>query len=143
MDQVKLSKRMRRLASAEGFSLTEILIVLAIIGILILIALPNFKPLITKVKTTEARDQLRYAKMLQETYYFEHDRYASSLQELGFAQNALVTEGGEARYRIEVINADGQGFEITATAVVDFDKDGVFNQWKVDQNGKISEIVPD
>lgn len=127
----------------EGFSLTEILIVLAIIGILILIALPNFKPLINRVKATEAKDQLRYARILQDSYYFEHDCYGKTLKSIGFAQSPLVTEGGEARYRIEISYADEKKYEIRAIAVTDFDKDGVFNTWKVDQNGKISEEIPD
>ena len=127
----------------QGFSLTEILIVLAIIGILILLALPNFTPLINRVKASEAKEQLRYVKMLQETYYFEHDKYCNSLQELGFSQSSLVTEDGEARYRIDIIKADEKAYEIQAVSVVDFDKDGVLNTWKVDQSGKISEIIPD
>ena len=138
MDRIK-----RFLKSEEGFSLTEILMVLAIIGILILLALPNFKPLVNKVKAMEAKDQLRYIKMLQNTYYLEHDRYAKELSEIGFSQIVLVTEGGEARYRIDIVNADELKYEIQAVAVVDFDKDGVYNTWKVDETGKITEVIPD
>ena len=136
--------RIRRfLKSEEGFSLTEILMVLAIIGILILLALPNFKPLVNKVKAMEAKDQLRYLKMLQNTYYLEHDRYAKELTEIGYSQVVLVTNGGEARYRIDIINADELKYEVHAVSVVDFDKDGVYNTWKVDETGKITEVIPD
>jgi type IV pilus assembly protein PilE len=136
--------RMRqRLRDDRGFSLTEILIVLAIIGILILIALPRFAPLVNRVKATEAKDQLRYVKMLQETYFFEHDRYAGELSALGFEQNRLTTEGGEARYRIEVVSADANSYIVQAIAVVDFDKDGEFNVWQVDESGQIKEIIAD
>ena len=138
MDRIK-----RFLKSEEGFSLTEILMVLAIIGILILLALPNFKPLVNKVKAMEAKDQLRYIKMLQNTYYLEHDRYAKELSEIGFSQVVLVTDGGEARYRIEIVNANNLKYEAQAVAVVDFDKDGVYNTWKVDETGKITEVIPD
>ena len=138
MDRIK-----RFLKSEEGFSLTEILMVLTIIGILILLALPNFKPLVNKVKAMEAKDQLRYIKILQNTYYLEHDRYAKELSEIGFSQIVLVTEGGEARYRIDIVNADELKYEIQAVAVVDFDKDGVYNTWKVDETGKITEVIPD
>lgn len=136
--------RIRRfLKSEEGFSLTEILMVLAIIGILILLALPNFKPLVNKVKAMEAKDQLRYLKMLQNTYYLEHDRYAKELTEIGYSQVVLVTDGGEARYRIDIINANELKYEVHAVSVVDFDKDGVYNTWKVDETGKITEVIPD
>jgi type IV pilus assembly protein PilE len=138
-----MDKIEKNISPEAGFSLTEILIVLAIIGILILLAIPNFKPLISRVKATEARDQLRYARMLQESYFLEHDRYGTALSEIGFSPRPLITEGGEARYRIAIERADAKGYEISATAVVDFDGDGRFNKWIVDESGKIREIIPD
>ncbi|WP_418409938.1 prepilin-type N-terminal cleavage/methylation domain-containing protein, partial [Alistipes sp.] len=38
----------------RAFSLPELLVVLVIIGILVLIALPNLMPLISRAKSTEA-----------------------------------------------------------------------------------------
>lgn len=42
----------------QAFSLPELLVVLVIIGILVLIALPNLMPLISKAKSMEAQQQL-------------------------------------------------------------------------------------
>ena len=38
----------------RAFSLTELLVVLVIIGILVLVAMPNLLPLISRAKATEA-----------------------------------------------------------------------------------------
>lgn len=38
-----------------AFSLTELLVVLVIIGILVLVAMPNLMPLISRAKATEAQ----------------------------------------------------------------------------------------
>ena len=43
----------------KAFTLMELLIVLIIIGILVLLALPNLMPLISKAKSTEAQLQLQ------------------------------------------------------------------------------------
>lgn len=44
----------------RAFSLPEMLVVLVIIGILVLIALPNLMPLISKAKAMEAQQQLAF-----------------------------------------------------------------------------------
>jgi type IV pilus assembly protein PilE len=127
----------------SGFSLTELMVVLVIVGVLVLIALPRLMPLVTKAKTTEAKLQLKQLHTLEQSYKFEHDCYSSSLPEIGFEQEKLVAQGGQARYRIEVVSADERSYSAHATSVVDFDGDGTFNVWVVDESGGIKEKVPD
>jgi type IV pilus assembly protein PilE len=127
----------------DGFSLTELMIVLVIIGILVLLALPKLLPIVTKAKTTEAKLMLKQVHTLEQAYKYERDRYSVQLNELGFEQEKLVSQGGQARYKIEVVNADEKAFQAQATSVVDFDNDGTFNVWVVDQTGMITEKVPD
>jgi len=128
-----------------AFTLTEIMVVMIIIGILVFLALPVLLPLITKAKTTEAKLQLEHLQMLEKNYYYEHSKYSKDLTELGFIQEKLTTESkdGRANYRIEVVNATNSGFTARATAVVDFNSDGTFNVWEVDQDKNIKEITPD
>ena len=123
--------------------MTELMVVLVIIGVLVLLALPKLMPLVTKAKTTEAKLMLKQVYTLQQSYKFEHDRYSTALSEISFEQEKLTAEGGQARYKIEVVNADEKTFLAQATSTVDFDDDGTFNVWVVDQTGTIKEKIPD
>ena len=138
-----MRKKLLRDRSESGFSLTELMVVLVIIGVLVLLALPRLLPLVTKAKTTEAKLMLKHVYTLQQSYKYEHDRYSTSLSDVGFEQAKLITESGQARYKIEIVSADESSFSAQAVSVVDFDNDGTFNVWTVDQAGAIKEKVPD
>ncbi|MDR2653680.1 MAG: type IV pilin protein [Prevotellaceae bacterium] len=127
----------------KAYSLSELLIVLVIIGILILVALPNLMPLISRAKSTEAQQQLAFLHTLEKNHFYTYSRYSSSLEEIGFEQQPLVSDGGNANYVIEIVEASEQGFKATATAIVDFDGDGIFNVWEIDQDKKLLEKVKD
>ena len=121
-----------------GFTLTELLVTLAIIGILVLIALPNLMPLISKTRSTEAKQNLAYIHSLEKSWYMEHSKYSSDLQEIGFE----IENAADAQYRYEV-SASGSTFHATATAITDFDNDGQLNVWEIDQARNLKEITPD
>ena len=127
----------------HAFSLPEMLVVLVIIGILVLIALPNLTPLISRAKAMEAQQQLAFVHTLQKSYFYTYSRYSDSLDEIGFEQQPLVTDGGNANYRIEIIEAGESGFKAQAVSVVDFDKDGQYNTWEIDQDKTLTEVVQD
>lgn len=133
----------RSIADNRGFSLTELLVVLVIIGVLVLLALPRLMPVVTKAKTIEAKLNLKQIYMLQKSYKFEYDKFSSNYSELGYEQETLITDGGNARYLIEISSAELNSFVATATSVVDFDNDGVFNVWEVNETGIIKESIPD
>ncbi len=132
-----------KLRRAEGFSLPEIMVVLVIVGVLVLLALPKLLPLVTKAKTTEAKLMLKQVYSLEQSYKFEHDRYTQTLSDIGFEQSKLTTEGGQARYKVDVVSADDKAFIAQATSVVDFNNNGTFNVWMVDESGAIKEKIPD
>ncbi|WP_256014120.1 type IV pilin protein [Desertivirga xinjiangensis] len=129
----------------SGYTLTEILVVLVIIGILVLLALPNLLPLITKAKSTEAKVQLEHLHTQEKNFFYEKSKYSTDLNEIGFLQEKLSTEGedGKANYRIEVVQASNTGFLARATAVVDFNGNGTFNVWEIDQDKNLKEVTPD
>lgn len=119
------------------------LVVLVIIGILVLLALPNLMPLISKAKSTEAKLQLEHLYTLEKSFFYEQSKFSSDLGEISFEQQKLVKEGGQANYRIEVIEASNEHFRARAMSVTDFDGDGVFNVWEIDDNKKLIEVTPD
>lgn len=128
-----------------AFTLTEILIVLVIIGILVLLALPNLMPLITKAKYTEAKLQLEHVYTLEKTYFFENSKYSSDLNSIGYLQEELNSESnsGKANYQLEIVESSASSFTARATSVVDFDGDGVYNVWEIDQDKNLKEIIQD
>ncbi len=140
MNKTLLAIRKKRL---RAFSLPELLVVLVIIGILVLIALPNLMPLIAKAKSTEAQQQLAFLHALQKNNFYTYSRYSESLADLGFEQSKLASEGGQANYVIEIIEASEQGFRARATAIVDFNGNGIFNVWEIDQDKELRETVKD
>lgn len=128
----------------EGFTLPELLVVLVIVGILVLLALPSLLPLITKARSTEAKNNLSHIHTLQKTYFYEYSRFSQDLTSIGFAYDGkFVTEGGNINYQLEVVDASNTGYLARATALTDWDGDGVFNTWEIDQEGQLREVQPD
>ena len=137
--QTILNKRLK------AYTLVEMLFVLAIIGALVLLALPNLLPLLTRAKATEAKLQLAHVQVLEKNYFYEHSKYSKDLTEIGFIQEPLSTDNknGRANYRIDITNATNTTFTATATAVVDFNGNGTFNVWQIDQDTNLKEVTPD
>lgn len=127
----------------KAFTLQELLIVLVIIGILVLIALPNLMPLISKAKSTEAQLQLSHVYTLEKNYFYMYSKYTDELKDIGFEQAKLVTDDGNANYRLEVEVANATEFKIKAVSVTDFDGDGVYNVWEINQDKKLVEVIKD
>jgi type IV pilus assembly protein PilE len=124
----------------RSFTLTELLIALVIVGILVYLALPDYSQVVSNAKATEAKLQLEHVYSLETTHFYERSRYRA---EIGFQQQRLMSEGGNANYRVVVVSAGAKEFLARATAVADFDQDGVFNVWEIDQEKGLKEVVKD
>jgi type IV pilus assembly protein PilE len=129
----------------QAFTLTELLVVLVIIGILVLMSLPVLMPLISRTRSVEAKQGLKHIYTLEKTHFYEFSKYTNDLEKIGFEQEKLVSEGedGKANYDFQIINADTKTFQARATAVVDFDGDGQFNVWEIDEKNDLQEVIKD
>ena len=71
----------------SGFTLVELMIVVAIIGILSAVAVPNFKRYQAKAKTSEAKIQLAAAYTSEQSFYGDFGIYSNCLPYMGFDPN--------------------------------------------------------
>ncbi len=84
----------------KGFTLIELMIVVAIIGILAAIAIPNFIKFQARSKQSEAKANLKAMFTAEKAFYQEKDRFSSYVAEVGFAPernnryNYSLTSGG-------------------------------------------------
>ncbi|MCI4668089.1 MAG: type IV pilin protein [Bacteroidia bacterium] len=128
----------------KGMTLTELLVVLAILGVLLLLAFPVLKPLFSVTHSLEAQTNLKHLATLQETHFLRTTKYSEQFSSLGFEQAKLISqENGTAHYQIDIVTISGDNFLARATSVTDFDGDGIFNVWEIDKNKIPKEITPD
>lgn len=126
-----------------AYNLQDVLVTLVIVGILLLLALPNLMPLISKTKSTEAQLQLKHLYNSQTTYRYMYSKYTSELSEIDFEAPKTVNQNGTSNYIYEIVSASGSSFKAKATAITDFDGDGILNVWEIDENGVPKQIVKD
>ena len=96
-------------ASQAGFTLVELMIVVAIIGILSAVAVPNFKRYQAKSKTSEAKIQLAAAYTAQQSFYGDFGIYHNCFTYMGYDPSSEISN----RYFAIGINT-GAGIELGA-----------------------------
>ena len=62
----------------SGFSLVELMVVVAIIGVLASLAVPRFKTFQAKARQAEAKTNLAHLYTLQQSFHADYDTYAGS-----------------------------------------------------------------
>jgi type IV pilus assembly protein PilA len=128
---------------SAGFSLIELMIVVAIISVLATIAIPNFMKFSMKAKTSEASGNLNAIRMAQDSYRSENDVYLDCTagpaaggtdctpdawdSPAGFVAIGYEPDGS-VRYQYDVdVTAGGAGVppHFMASALGDLDEDGL------------------
>ena len=134
--------RRTRYARSSGFSLIEIMLVVSIIGILSVVAIPQFVTYQLRSKSAEAKTNLGVIKVLEHTYFSEQDTFLAVAPEppvvpgsnpaafnpaAGFAPLGFRPEGRVYFSYGASVSADGVGY--TADAAADIDGDGFPQFW--------------
>lgn len=72
----------------DGFTLVELMVVVAIIGLLSAVAIPNFKKYQAKAKVSEAKLQLSAAYTAESAFFSDYNIYGTCLAYMGFDPSA-------------------------------------------------------
>jgi type IV pilus assembly protein PilA len=129
----------------DGFSLVELMIVVAIIGVLAAIAVPKFGTFQAKARQSEAKGNLSHIYTLEESYYGDHEVYvaiaaqaagACAINDLGFQLRpcTAITEGGPRYSYITAVVGVGWLGTATAGANIIVKSCATKDTWTVDQD---------
>ena len=131
------------LARSKGFTLIELMIVVAIMAILAIVSVGGYRQYIRRANRVDATSALLRVSAAQERFYLQNDRYATTADELADPPpDGLGTpETDHGLYDLAVAAADAgatTGYTVTATAADagsqrDDDDCQVFS---IDQSGK-------
>lgn len=69
----------------KGFSLVELIVVVAIIGILAAIVIPSYNKISARIKQSEAKINMSSIYSAQKAFFAEHNGYHSSLPLIGYS----------------------------------------------------------
>jgi len=138
-----MTLRQSQLTSRTGFTLVELMIVVAIIGVLSAVAIPQFRTYQFKSKTAEVKSNLSAIRIAEEAYFAEFSEYRSAAPEPAtipgsvpvafdgvssqFAPLGFDAEGTVYFSYGVAIAENGSGF--TADAGADIDGNGIVQFW--------------
>ena len=103
----------------KGFTLIELMIVVAIIGVLSAIAIPSYSKYLIRGKRAEARNALLHIAASQERYYSDNNQYGLFNEidrgpyKLAGGNDYVYSENSNYKIRVE-FDPDNQGFKLTA-----------------------------
>ncbi len=103
----------KKLIGQKGFTLIELMIVVAIIGILAAIAIPNFMQYQAKSKQSEAKTNLGGIYTSEVSYFGEQNTFSDTFSLIGFQ----VASQGTQRYTFTLGSALGGTPLLSASAV--------------------------
>lgn len=100
---------------SRGFTLIELMITVAVIGLLAAVAYPSYQGQVRKSRRADAVQALAQLQQGQERYRANNTTYGSTLANAGIA--TATTSGGYYTLAITAGSASATGYTATATAV--------------------------
>ena len=100
----------------QGFSLIELMIAVAIVGLLVGIAIPSYSKYMDQTRRLDAKAFLQEVAGEQIRYFSDNNVFATDMKELGYGDNA-TTDSPDGFYNISIANAVPTSFTLTATAI--------------------------
>ena len=102
----------------NGFTLIELMVTLAILGVLAAIAIPAYNGYITTAKMSEAQNNLAAIRLAQEEYFLENNSYFTGANAGAIATASgnlwTVTKGSDG-YNFDYVVTLSSGWTATAT----------------------------
>jgi len=95
--------RQLRVRATNGFTLIELMIVVAIVAILLMVMLPGYQGYVRKAKRSIARSELLAVIARQEQYFIMNKQYASRLDLLGYGASPYAINSHGERVAIDSI----------------------------------------
>lgn len=127
----------------SGFTLIELMIVVAIIAILAAVAIPSYNSYIQKTRRADAKVALTHAAAQQERFYMRHNAYAGNLSDIGGTGGMLHSPEGYYSLSVSIEGCpngqpNGSCFVLTAepTAKANQDNDVHCAQFTLRDTGK-------
>lgn len=103
---------------STGFTLVELMIVVAIIGIIAAVAYPSYQDQVRKSKRTDGHSKVMDAMARQERYFSENNTYTADMTDLGYTADPVDSDN--KHYKIDgaacASKTIAQCVKLTATA---------------------------
>jgi len=108
-------QKLNKTKNQQGFTLIELMIVIAIIGILAAIAIPQFSAYRQRSYNSSAQSDLKNAATAQEAYFVDNSSYCGEKDTLtGATYGLYISAPGNVSVVLEVTAADEQQYTMGA-----------------------------
>ena len=110
----------RNMINNRGFTLIELMVVVAIVAIVMAIAFPSYERYVVTTKRAVAQNALLQVADRQQQFFMDNKQFAASLANLGFAANPWVVDDQGSS---TVAGDAGAVYSVTLTNVTVVDND--------------------